>query len=322
MAAGQAFNSPLARFKSETYIVLMSIAWTYLLHAFYRSQRVEYRYFQQGPVRKRFQRTDGGSFRYWDLAQCLRAPKCPLDGGTVNNLRFLIGLRNEIEHHLPPVLDMYLSGRYLACALNYEYWITTLFGSRHSLSEAIAIAIQFRDLRTAPPVESEAELPSDVARYIRQFDESLSPEERDDERFAFRLLFVRKSVGKIGQADRVIEFVAPGSSEAAAVPKERWALKEIERPKHRAKYVVAKVRDAGFAWFTMHLHTSLWKALKAREPARGYGVSVEGEWFWYDRWVAEVIAQCSRVREAGTDVSPKLWGEGHKPKVRALIGSK
>ena len=33
LAAVQVFNSPLIAFKSETFIVLMHVAWTYLLHA-------------------------------------------------------------------------------------------------------------------------------------------------------------------------------------------------------------------------------------------------------------------------------------------------
>ena len=37
------FNNPLVTFKSETFIVLMNIAWTYLLHAYYRDQNIEYR---------------------------------------------------------------------------------------------------------------------------------------------------------------------------------------------------------------------------------------------------------------------------------------
>ena len=39
----QVFNNPSIRFKSETFIVLMNIAWTYLLHAYYRREKIEYR---------------------------------------------------------------------------------------------------------------------------------------------------------------------------------------------------------------------------------------------------------------------------------------
>ena len=47
LAAVQIFNNPLITFKSEMFIVLMNIAWTYLLHAHYRKKGIEYRYFEQ-----------------------------------------------------------------------------------------------------------------------------------------------------------------------------------------------------------------------------------------------------------------------------------
>jgi hypothetical protein len=42
LSAVQIFNSPLISFKSETFILLMNLAWTYLLHAHYRKTGVEY----------------------------------------------------------------------------------------------------------------------------------------------------------------------------------------------------------------------------------------------------------------------------------------
>lgn len=38
LAAVQIFNNPQITFKSEVFIVLMNIAWTYLLHAYYRTK--------------------------------------------------------------------------------------------------------------------------------------------------------------------------------------------------------------------------------------------------------------------------------------------
>ena len=94
--AVQTFNNPLTTFKTETFIVLMTIAWTYLLHAHYRRQGVEYRYFEipEGSKRRKFCRTNSGAFKYWELQRCLSEKTCPLDGPTKSNLRFLIGLRN------------------------------------------------------------------------------------------------------------------------------------------------------------------------------------------------------------------------------------
>jgi hypothetical protein len=57
LAGVQVFNNPLIKFKSETFIVLMNIAWTRLLHAHYRRMGIEYRYYRQLGKRRRFERT-------------------------------------------------------------------------------------------------------------------------------------------------------------------------------------------------------------------------------------------------------------------------
>ena len=91
--AVQTFNNPLTVFKAETFIMLMVVAWTYLIHTYYRREGVEYRYYKQGVKRRRFDRTRSGAFKHWELERCLNEDSCPLDGPTRQNLRFLIGLR-------------------------------------------------------------------------------------------------------------------------------------------------------------------------------------------------------------------------------------
>lgn len=123
LTAVRVFNDPQVSFKSETFIVLMMVAWTYLLHAYYRGKRIEYRYFKQGPKRRLFDRTKHGAFKHWELERCLNDDRSPIDRDAANNLRFLIGLRHEIEHQMTRSLDAYLSGRYQACALNYNEYL-------------------------------------------------------------------------------------------------------------------------------------------------------------------------------------------------------
>ena len=41
LAAVQIFNSPTITFKSEIFIVLMQIAWTYLLHAYFKEKVIQ-----------------------------------------------------------------------------------------------------------------------------------------------------------------------------------------------------------------------------------------------------------------------------------------
>lgn len=293
LAAVQVFNNPLVRFKSETFIVLMNIAWTYLLHAHYRRSGVEYRYHRGSGKGRRYERSTDGSFKYWDLRKCLAAAESPLDNETTKNLLFLIGLRDEITHHMSPTLDQFVSARYQACCLNYNRYLKQLFGDQHGIDRHLSYSIQFsrisREQLTAP---SQAGLPASVRSYIARFDAELTQEELNSERFAFRMLFVPKLVGKPGQADEVIEFLRFDSDLAEAVNREYVAFKEVERPKFLPKQVVKRMHDAGYPRFNMHHHTQLWKSLDARKEARGLGVSVAGSWYWYEPWLDLALKHC------------------------------
>ena len=293
--AVQTFNNPLTTFKTEAFIVLMVIAWMYLLHAHYRHKRIEYRYFKQGPNRRKFDRTKAGAFKHWELERCLNEPNCPLDGPTKKNLRFLIGLRHEIEHHRSAGTDERLSGRYLACCLNYERYICALFGETHSLGAAAAFTVQFRDLETkSAGDESVAPLPSNVAKYLQEFDAELSDEELKSPYFRRRFLFVPLVTSKKAQADEVIEFVSLSSDLGKAINEkyQQVMLKEVERPKHLPSEIVTLMGDEGYSGFNMHHHTRLWKKMDGRNPGKGFGVRVAKTWYWYDRWVAEVRKHC------------------------------
>ena len=112
LTAVQIFNNPNIQFKSESYIVLANIAWTYLLHAYFRSNKIEYRYYEQHGQRKKFDKTKRGAYKYWELERCLNDDNCPIDNVAKSNLKFLIGLRHEIEHQMTTRIDNYLSARF------------------------------------------------------------------------------------------------------------------------------------------------------------------------------------------------------------------
>lgn len=301
--AVQTFNNPQTTFKAETFIVLMVIAWTYLLHAHYRQQGVEYRYYtvNEGSKRRRFDRTKSGAFKHWALERCLNEKECPLDGPTKSNLRFLIGLRHEIEHHGAAGADERFSGRYLACCLNYERYICELFGENHSLGTLAAFTLQFRDLASpVTPDEAAAPLPSNIAQYLHDFDSELLEEEINSPYFRRRFLFVPVATNKRAQADEVIEFVRADSELGKSINKEyqQVVLKEVERPKRRPGEIVSLMRKEGYPRFNMYHHTRLWKKQAAKNPGKGYGVMVSGTWYWYDRWIDEVRDHCGDNKKA------------------------
>ena len=295
----QIFNSPSIRFKSETFIVLMNVAWTYLLHAYYRREKIEYRYYTRHGKRRWFDRTSDGSFKYWDLRQCLKVSECPLDGPTAQNLLFLIGLRDEITHHMSPALDQFASARYQACCLNFNRYIKQLFGEQFGIDQHLTYSLQLQSLsrdQVTTPVEDE--LPRNVRSLIARFDSELSDDDIRSDHFAYRMLFIPKLVAKRGQADELIEFVKADSEIAKSVNRDYLTFKEVERRKYLPSHIVALMREEGYTEFNMHDHTMLWRRMDAKEAAKGYGVHVEGAWYWYDSWVAVVRQSCAEAASA------------------------
>ena len=237
--------------------------------------------------------TGEGSFKYWDLGKCLAASQCPLDNETRKNLAFVIGLRDEITHHMSPALDQFVSARYQACCLNYNNYIKQLFGDKWGIDQHLSYSLQFTQIsREQLSSPSEADLPASVKSYITRFDNELTEDELNSERFAFRMLFVPKLVGKPGQADQVIEFLRPDSDVAQAVNRDYVAFKEVERPKYLPKKIVEMIRDEGYPKFSMHYHTQLWKSLDAKKSGKGFGVHIAGTWYWYRPWLDIVRSHC------------------------------
>jgi len=298
LAAIQIFNNPSITFKSESYVVLMIIAWTYLMHAYYRGEGIEYRYYKKSGTgkRRRFDRTRHGAYKHWELERCLNDNSSPIDRNASNNLRFLIGLRHEIEHQMTSRIDDFLSARFQACALNYNQYIKKLFGDGYSIEQHLSFSLQFSSISMEQKemLEEQPDLPANIKGYIQDFDQNLSDDEFGSPSYAYRVLFVPKIVNKRGQADRVFEFVKADSAIAEGINKEYVYLKETEKRKMLPSEVVNIMQSEGFNGFNMHHHTQLWKQEKAKQPHKGFGVEVSNTWYWYESWLEKVRKHCKQ----------------------------
>jgi hypothetical protein len=294
LAAVQVFNNPNVTFKSETYVLLMIVAWTYLLHAYYRGKGVEYRYFTQGTKRKHYDRTKNGAHKHWELERCLDDKGCPLQREVVQNLKFLIGLRHEIEHQMTTRIDDLLSARFQACCINYHDAVVSLFGDEYGIAKHLAVSLQFSSLESdqIDTLDQHPGLPGHIKRYIEGFDGALAAGDFTSPRFAYRVIFVPKTVNRPNQADQVITFVKADSEIAQTVNAAYAVVKETEKPKWLPSQIVKKMKEEGFPRFGMHQHTELWKSRDAKNSSKGYGVSIAKTWYWYDSWVDEVRDHC------------------------------
>jgi hypothetical protein len=294
LAAVQVFNNPNVTFKSETYVLLMIVAWTYLLHAYYRGKGADYRYFTQGAKRKRYDRTKNGAYKHWELERCLDEKECPLQREVVQNLKFLIGLRHEIEHQMTTRIDDLLSARFQACCINYHDAVVSLFGDEHGIARHLAVSLQFSSLQNdqIDTLDQHPGLPGHIKRYIEGFDGALAAGDFISPKFAYRVIFVPKTVNRPNQADQVITFVKADSEIAQTVNAAYAVVKETEKPKWLPSQIVKKMKEEGFPRFGMHQHTELWKNRGAKNSSKAYGVPIAKTWYWYDAWVDEVRDYC------------------------------
>ncbi len=289
IAAVHTFNSAGLTFRAELFIVTAVIAWTYLLHAWFKREGIDYRYpaDQNG-------KTPQGAERYWDLSRCLKHPRCPVEPGARDNLAFLLELRHEIEHRSTNRIDDAVSAKLQACCINFNDAIKSLFGAQYALERRLPIALQFvtfsPDQRAL--LKKAGTLPRHVETMMDAFERQLTPEQQADPRFAFRVFMVHKTANRAPGADLAVELVPPGSDIAE---KFNLALKEVEKRKYLPTEIVSTMAAEGWDRFTMDSHTKLWKRLAAKDPAKAYGaVAVGKQWCWYETWLNRVREQCQQ----------------------------
>lgn len=298
LTAVQIFNNPNIQFKSESFIVLSVISWTYLLHSFYRTNKIEYRYFDQKEKRRKFHKTKNGADKYWELERCLNEKKSPIDKVAKSNLLFLIGLRHEIEHQMTTNIADYLSARFQACCLNYNSYIKKLFGEKYGIDKHLSFSLQFSsiDIEQIKQLKEFTDLPKNIAAFINKFDEDISENDFNDMRYSYRVLYLPKSVNHKGQADRVIEFLPENSPEAEKLNKEYVLIKEREKKKYLPNEIWTFIQNKGYPKFKQHQHTQLWKTEKAKDIKKGFGVQVAKTWYWYENWKNYVLIYCQKNR--------------------------
>lgn len=297
LTAVQLFNNPNILFKSENFIILSIISWMYLMHAHFREQKIEYRYFRQANKKRIFDRTKKGAYKYWELERCLDDEKCSIDKVTKANLKFLIGLRHEIEHQMTTRIDDYLSARFQACCLNYNEYIKKYFGGNYGIDKHLSFSLQFSTIKEehANQLRNFSDLPANISAYINDYDDMIDDAEFNDIRYSYRVLYVPKSVNHKGQADKVIEFIPANSPEAETLNKELVLIKEREKSKYLPSKVVQIMKNKGYSSFSISSHTDFWQRFDAKNPKYKYGVEVEKKWYWYDSWIVKVEEECQKL---------------------------
>jgi hypothetical protein len=173
---------------------------------------ISFEYKKDGVVQK----TRHGADKHWEFGACLECAKCPLDEPTKANLKFLIGIRHEIEHQMTRQIDLAVSAKLQACALNFNSALKMIAGDRFGLEQELSFALQFsaivRDQRNA--LLKASDLPAHILAMQNDYESGLAAEMMRDPRYAYQVAFIEVAANRKGGADEAVQFVRAGTEEA------------------------------------------------------------------------------------------------------------
>jgi len=312
------YNKPATKFRSFSFIVLMNIAWTSLFHAIFERQGIKYFYKKDNS--NRYIYTDGQK-RAWHLSDCLKAYFKDQNPPVRENLRFFIGLRNQIEHRFLPALDLDIFGECQALLLNYEKLLTKEFGEDYSLGESLAIPLQLltvdskwrnRVLKEIQSREYEA-----VKEYIDTFRYSLDETIWDNSEYNFKIFLVPKLGNRRRSADIAVEFIPYDKDNPKEMEKYKKVaafIKEKQVPvvnpgKFKPGDVSQRIEQTfGITFHPSSHHAKCWRYYKVRPSSNSkspektkikycqYDIA-HGDYVYTEEWVEFLISELSDIKK-------------------------
>ncbi len=184
------YNKPAIKFRSGSYVVLMTIAFTSLFHAIFFKRKIKP--FHRKDNSNRFKRRDG-DYEYWELKTCLKEYyKTDTSNPVRKNIEFFIPLRNKIEHKSLPEIDANIFGECQSLLLNFDNILEKEFGEKYCLKESLSFSLQLfpskNNLNKSLIVNSDAE---NTLRFIEKYRSSLSNETYESGKYSFKAFLVQ-----------------------------------------------------------------------------------------------------------------------------------
>lgn len=211
LAAVQHYNNPTSLFRSDNYIILMIIAFTSLFHAILKRDGV---YIEDTTHVGR-----NGKFYLWDVEKCCnyylsnyisKLSKVDLES-MEQNIKFMIPIRNDIEHQFIPELDPFIIGHCQSMLMNFEKLLVEEFTNYYALNASLSIALQFSTNLSAEAANSLKRFESaefqELKKYISEFHKSLRSEIYTNPNFAFRIWLIPKTGNHQNSSDLAVEFI-------------------------------------------------------------------------------------------------------------------
>ena len=277
LSAVRVYNDPDAGYRTETFVVLMLIAWNSLLQAMLERSNVDYYERDENGAKI----IVGGSEKVlgtWELVQLALGDD---EHRNVRaNLDFFLRLRNRISHRYLPALDVAVVGEAQAMLLNFENLLVAQFGEEAALGDRLAVPLQLSGFRNEGSLRSlrkaQAQLPADVTSFLTSYRAGVDDDVLASPEYCLRIFFVPITANRERSADTVVHFIPPDKvtpeleqqlSNIRVVTKRRItpvASADLLTPTEVVNRVGARLTYR----FTMDTHIRCWQHYAVR-PAGG-----------------------------------------------------
>jgi hypothetical protein len=266
------YNNPTLEVRAYSFIVNIIIAWTSMLHAFF---------YKEGD--KPYYSED----KAWDLSECL---KKVLQSGKViepevENIKFLLELRHEIEHKDLPVLASQIEIHLQACLYNFERFLSENF-DEESLNSTLCLSMQLSNSWGQQWEQEKNKAAYKMqGKFVKEYESNLSREIVDDIRFKHAIYVQRNVVNNKNKADEIIssDDILFKNEQDLSKGDKVIAIKEkykFDSRDYKVSQIVEKVRER-YPSFTVVMHTWAWKKYNARPT--GKVASHEGKYSRFDK---------------------------------------
>lgn len=248
LLAVELFNTPRIAFKAGAFSMLANVAWTYLLHEYYKRQGVT------------IVKSDGFSLL---LSQMIVRHDCPLSKSCKQNLGALKEIRDVVEHRTIGMFDQKWLPLFQSTCLNFEKMLTEWFGPRLTLGRDLGFALQFAKLKTTDISSLQGhDLPEHIAALDASLAAKLDDGDAENLEYQFKVVYTLTSASK---AKAHFQFVQPESAEGKEIQNVLIKYKPVDDIwPFKPGDVTARVREASGRHFTSNKHQRAWKFYKAR----------------------------------------------------------
>jgi hypothetical protein len=258
------YNNPRSSFRTGNFTVLMVIAWTALVHAYFESKRIKYFYKKENG---RYEYRDGDKMA-WDLSKCIKEIFKENDPIRIN-IELFIKLRNKIEHRNLPALDQETQGECQAMALNFESWLSTQFGKDISIIDTMFVPIQLTTSKRNLP-KSKAE--QNVINFVKNYRSLLSADVENSQQYQFKAFLLPKIGNHRTSSDMAIEWLRYDENDPEEMEKYKRAIVAIKDKlipvanidRHLPSVILNKIEEIAGKKQTLNWHVRMWKKYKVR----------------------------------------------------------